>query len=156
MFLELQKLLYNLTEIQFFMVSFLFVIALLLLICVVFFVGRLFGKRKSKNLITEARKDAVKRSRAILNGQLNEQFAAYLPGFPGNAMDSHFLGKPIDFICFSGLNEKDEVDEIVFIEVKTGQSSLSAREKSVKKAIEEGRIRYEVYNVRELNTFCGE
>ncbi len=71
-------------------------------------------------------------------------------------MDSHFLGKPIDFICFSGLNEKDEVDEIVFIEVKTGQSSLSAREKSVKKAIEEGRIRYEVYNVRELNTFCGE
>ena len=111
-------------------------------------IGALVARIRSKDLISEARKDAVKRSRAVLNGQLNEQFAAYLPGFPANAMDSHFLGKPVDFICFSGLNEKDEVDEIILIEVKTGQSTLSAREKSVKNAIENGRVRYEVYNVR--------
>ncbi len=146
--LRVQELLFSLSEIQFFLFLFTFVMALLLLFFLVFFIGRFFGKRKANDRIAEARKDAVKRSRAVLNGQLNEQFAAYLPGFPGNAMDSHFLGKPIDFICFSGLNEKDEVDEIVFIEVKTGQSILSAREKSVRKAIEEGRVRYEVYNVR--------
>ena len=40
------------------------------------------------------------------------------------------------------------VDEILFIEVKSGTSALSAREKSVKEAIENHRVRYVEYRVQ--------
>jgi predicted Holliday junction resolvase-like endonuclease len=43
------------------------------------------------------------------------------------------------------LNASEEV-EIVFIEVKTGQSTLSAREKAVKRAVEAKRVSWRVIN----------
>ncbi len=75
-------------------------------------------------------------------GQLMEQFAPYFDSFPCNPEDAKFLGKPVDFVCFSGLSQKDEVDEILLVEVKTGDSKLSPREKSIKNAVKDGRVRY--------------
>ena len=83
------------------------------------------------------RKDAVKRSKAVINGQVAEQIAPFLPDFPANPSDARFIGKPVDFIVFSGLSENEKIDEILFVEVKTGKSLLSEREKEVKKAIDE-------------------
>ena len=91
------------------------------------------------------RSDAIKRSKAVIGGQVVEQLAPYLPAFPGNPADAKFLGKPVDFVSFSGLSENDTVDEILFIEVKTGKSELSKREKEIKKAVKEGRVRYVEY-----------
>ena len=56
----------------------------------------------------------------------------YLPGFDLDPKDIRFLGTPIDLIAFKGLNGSEEI-EIVFIEVKTGRSVLSARERAFKK-----------------------
>lgn len=127
--------------------------AILLFFALLFFLlGRLLGRfeaeRRVKKLLETERRDAVKRSRAVLGGQLNEQIAPCLPGFPANAADARFVGKPVDFICFCGLSDSDTVSEILFIEVKTGNSTLSKREKEVKKAVEEGRIRYVEYKIR--------
>ena len=80
------------------------------------------------------RKDAVKRSKAVINGQVAEQIAPFLPDFPANPSDARFIGKPVDFIVFSGLSENEKIDEILFVEVKTGKSLLSEREKEVKKS----------------------
>jgi len=102
--------------------------------------------RFSKRLKNE-RSDAIKRSRSVLNGQVTEQLAPYLPNFPALPSDAQFLGKPVDFVAFSGLSDSDTVDEILFIEVKTGSSALTAREKEVRKAIEEGRVRYVEYRI---------
>lgn len=93
------------------------------------------------------RKDAVKRSKAVINGQVAEQIAPFLPDFPANPSDARFLGKPVDFIVFSGLSENEKIDEILFVEVKTGKSLLSEREKEVKKAIEKGNVRYVEYRI---------
>lgn len=93
------------------------------------------------------RKDAVKRSRAVIGGQVVEQVAPFLPGFPCNPADARFIGKPVDFVAFPGLSERDTVDEILLIEVKTGQSALSSREKEIRKAVKEGRVRYVEYRV---------
>jgi len=95
----------------------------------------------------EAREDAAKRSRAVRGGQLAEQIAPFLPEFPCNPEDARFIGKPFDFIAFPGLEERDEVDEILLIEVKTGSSALSKREKEVRRAVKEGRVRYIEYRV---------
>jgi predicted Holliday junction resolvase-like endonuclease len=52
-------------------------------------------------------------------------------------------------MAFRGLSE-GRVDEIVFIEVKTGRSStLSDRERAVRRAVEERRVSFAVINVKE-------
>jgi predicted Holliday junction resolvase-like endonuclease len=46
-----------------------------------------------------------------------------------------FLGSPTDLIVFDGLTE-GQVRRVVFLEVKTGGSCLTARERSVRDAIQ--------------------
>jgi predicted Holliday junction resolvase-like endonuclease len=82
---------------------------------------------------------------AITKGKVTEHIVPYFPGFDLDPKDIRFLGTPIDLIAFNGLNTAEEV-EIVFIEVKTGRSVLSAREKAVKKAVEEKRVSWRVFN----------
>ncbi len=117
------------------------VLLLCLLVLTAFFAGRLslFGRMRT------ARKDAVKRSRAVLGGQAAEQVAPFLPGFPCNPADARFIGKPIDFIAFPGAADGSSIDEVLLIEVKTGGSQLSSREREIKRAVEAGRVRYVVY-----------
>ena len=96
------------------------------------------------------RADAIKRSRSVIGGQLAEQVAPFLPGFPCNPGDARFIGKPVDFIAFPGMTEDNEVHEVLLIEVKTGKSALSGREREVKKAVAEGRVRYIEYRADEV------
>lgn len=110
------------------------------------FLGRLIQKLKDLSLLKKQRKDAVKKSRAVIGGQVAEQLAPYLPEFPCNPGDVCFLGKPVDFIGFTGLTESDEIHEVMFIEVKTGQSKLNGHEKQLKDAIQKGLVRYVEYN----------
>lgn len=91
------------------------------------------------------RLDAVQRSVAVTKGKITEHILPYLPGFDLDPKDVRFLGTPIDLIAFDGLNASQEV-EIVFIEVKTGQSALTAREKAVRRAVEAKRVSWRVIN----------
>lgn len=118
------------------------------------FIGNLETKLRLQKTIRSEREDAVKRSRSVLGGQITEQLAPLLPDFPARYDEVKFLGKPVDFIAFRGLesgtgesgeNEKCHVDEVLFIEVKTGESKLSEREKAIKNAVENGRVRYVVW-----------
>ena len=118
----------------------LFVIFLLVLLII-------FQEIRIKIKIKNIRQDAVKRSNAVKGGQLAEQLAPFLPNFPCNPADAHFLGQPIDYIAFPGLCEKGTVDEILMIEVKTNTSQLSSREKEIREAVKSGRIRYVEYRI---------
>jgi predicted Holliday junction resolvase-like endonuclease len=77
---------------------------------------------------------------------VTEHILPYLPGFDLDPKDISFLGTPIDLIAFKGLNASVEEIEIVFIEVKTGGLVLSARERAVKKAVEQKRVSWRVFN----------
>ena len=117
-------------------------------LCILFFILFIVQTskiRKIRESNKKTRADAIKRSKSVINGQIVEQLAPYLPKFPCNPADAKFLGKPVDFVAFSGLAEKDKVDEILLIEVKTGKSDLSSREREIKKAVKEGRVRYVEY-----------
>lgn len=87
------------------------------------------------------REDAVQRSQAITAGKVHEQLVPYLPGFPYNPKDVRFLGSPIDLVIFDGLAE-GRVRQIVFVEVKTGGSSLTCRERSVRDVIQAGEVEW--------------
>jgi predicted Holliday junction resolvase-like endonuclease len=87
------------------------------------------------------REDAVQRSLAITAGKVHEQLLPYLPEFPFNPKDVRFLGSPIDLVVFDGLAE-GQVRRIVFVEVKTGAAELTARERDVRDAVEDGAVEW--------------
>ncbi len=111
-------------------------------------IGYLLGKALTRRVVAREeraiRDDAVKRSRAVLTGQISEQLAPFLPGFPWKPSEARFIGKPIDFLIFTGMDEK-EISEVVFVEVKSGNAKLSPVERSVKEAIDERRVRWAEY-----------
>ena len=81
------------------------------------------------------REDAVQRSQAVTIGKVHEQLIPYLPEFRYNPKDARFLGSPVDLVVFDGLAE-GQVRRVVFLEVKTGASALTARERQVREVIE--------------------
>jgi predicted Holliday junction resolvase-like endonuclease len=81
------------------------------------------------------RADAVQRSQAVTAGKVHEQLTPYLPYFPYNPKDVRFIGSPVDLVVFDGLSEGD-LRSIVFLEVKTGGSSLTGRERRVRDVIQ--------------------
>lgn len=110
-------------------------------------IGSVVQKLRDSAGIKKARNDAVKRSRAVLGGQFGEQLAPFLPEFPCNPGDARFIGKPVDYIAFPGTAEGRSVEEILLIEVKSGTSALSAREKEIREAVKKGRVRYVEYRI---------
>lgn len=88
------------------------------------------------------RADAVARSLAVTVGKVSEQLVPYLPGFGYNPKDARFLGSPVDFVVFDGL-DAGALRRVVFLEVKTGAAALSTRERQVRDAIESGRIAWD-------------
>ncbi len=88
------------------------------------------------------REDAIKKSRAVLGGQFSEQLAPYLPGFNYSPTEARFIGKPIDFVIFKGMDGK-EIEEIVFLEVKTGKAGLNHAERTLRDCIEKKKVRWE-------------
>ncbi len=97
-----------------------------------FFLLRRFNKKL---------KESLKLSRAVLKGSIYEQLSPFFKDFPFKPGELKFLGKPVDFIAFVGLDE-NKVREVVFIEVKTSSSKLNPNQSSLKQAIKNKKVRW--------------
>jgi predicted Holliday junction resolvase-like endonuclease len=98
------------------------------------------------------RRDAVQRSEAVTAGKVHEQLIPYLPAFPYNPKDVRFLGSPVDLIVFDGLAE-GRLERIVFLEVKTGGSGLTSRERWIRDVVQAGEVEWsELRITRPLRT----
>ena len=92
----------------------------------------------------EIRKDAISRSSSTILGRVGEQLAPLLifSNYGINPKDVRFIGTPIDFIAFKGL-EDGKPEEIIFIEVKSGKNkALTPREKRIKELVEGEKVRW--------------
>ena len=87
------------------------------------------------------RSEAIRQSRAVTTGKVAEQLVPHFPAFPLNPRETRFLGSPVDFVVFDGL-EEGLVRRVVFVEVKTGSATLSNREKLVREAVRAGRVEW--------------
>lgn len=99
------------------------------------------------------RKDAITRSVNTLLGRIGEEFAPLLLAdkYQVNPKDFRHLGSPVDYIAFKGLSDDNVDPEVIFIEVKSGKStSLTERERKVRGAIRNGKVRYEVVSLNDL------
>ncbi|MDN5294953.1 MAG: hypothetical protein PWP01_463 [Methanosarcinales archaeon] len=94
----------------------------------------------------EIRKDAIEKSKAVIAGKVTEHLIPYLPEFKYNPKDARFIGSPVDLIVFDGLDEGD-LRKIVFVEVKSGKSTLSKRERFIRDTIEKKRVEWVILRV---------
>ena len=102
--------------------------------------------QKLEGVIEKQRAEAIKQSRAVNRGLVAEQLAPHMAGFKYNPKDCSFLGRPCDYIVFDGL-DAGVLKSIVFLEVKTGESQMNARERQVRDAVQDARISYEIYRL---------
>lgn len=99
------------------------------------------GRKREEARLTAAR------SRTALVAKIGEHFAPLLSGFPYNFKDCRHVGELFDFLVFDGL-EEGKIKDIVFLEIKTKASGgrvTNRRERMLRKAIDEGRVRYDVF-----------
>ncbi|MEP7326440.1 MAG: Holliday junction resolvase-like protein [Gemmatimonadota bacterium] len=87
------------------------------------------------------RVESVQRSQAVIAGKVYEQMLPYFPGFPFNPKDARFLGSPVDLVVFDGL-DRGQLERVVFVEVKTGGSGLSNRERQLKAIVQARRVEW--------------
>jgi predicted Holliday junction resolvase-like endonuclease len=107
-------------------------------------------KEEYQQSINQVRNRSIDGSRAVIKGKIAEQLAPVLPNFKYLPSDARFIGDPIDYIVFNGYtNIKDNNGiesnlEIVILDVKTGNASLSSLQQAILKAVNAGRVRFEV------------
>ena len=92
----------------------------------------------TKRKFEEARGKAI--SERVRLGAVGETFAAFHAQFPYNRQTTKALFQPIDLICF-------EENEIIFIDVKTGGSQLSKKQRNIRDNIKKGNVRFEVHRL---------
>jgi len=133
------------------------VIILFAVFCLLFLLaGRKIGLEQGRsqerhewegNRIEEIVKKRLKQSRAVIGGQVSEQMAPLLPGFPFDPGDCRFVGKPVDFIVFKGMNEKN-ISEVVFLEIKSGTGrNLNDQEKKLRDVIQSRKVSWEEFDI---------
>jgi predicted Holliday junction resolvase-like endonuclease len=108
-----------------------------------------------------ARRQSVDQSRATLKGQIAEQLAPLLIGFPYAPADARFLGDPIDYVVFHNYTamrdgqatgapattDEQEI-EIVLIDIKRGRTAkLTPGQRAIAAAVRAGRVRFETIRI---------
>lgn len=87
-----------------------------------------------------------KKSSEVRVGKIVESIAPILDDFPvdiyATGSTTQFIGQPVDFVHFT------PDGEVVFIEVKSGNSQLSTTQKRIKSAIEQGQVTWVEYRVK--------
>ena len=128
------------------LIFFLVVPAVVACSIIFFLIGRRAGLKRGQKNIEKIVKLRLKQSRAVLGGLVSEQIAPLLPGFPFDPGDCRFMGKPVDFIIFKGMNGKN-ISEVIFLEVKSGTSrTLNDQEKKLRDAVIAGKVRWAEWN----------
>ncbi len=98
--------------------------------------------------INEARKDTGDRQRSIIKGQISEVLAPWSIESVNSVKELNFLGSPIDFVGFKGLDGEGEID-IKFIEVKSGKSRLNKNQRRIRDAVAAKRIEWVEVRVKD-------
>ncbi len=95
------------------------------------------------------RKSALRGNRNQILGELYEKVLPVLPDFPYAPKDMVFIGKGCDYIIFDGLTD-GHLREIIFLELKSGNATLSYNEKAIKGVLDRKKVRFSEYRIDSL------
>jgi len=95
-------------------------------------------REKNRSLLSQ------KKSSETRLGQISEHLVPFLENCHYDPKSMHFLGNPIDYIVFDF-----DGGAITFVEVKSGNSKPSKRQKVIRNIIKTGRIFYDEIRINE-------
>ena len=104
-------------------------------------------KERNKKLMENKKKKPEKitvSAQAINFGKIAAQILPAFLTFPYKQKDCRILFNPIDYIVFTHLSQNGRVEVIKFVDVKTGEGSLSKRQKQIRDRVIEGKVKHEV------------
>lgn len=90
----------------------------------------------------KVREDAILRSSRTLSGKTLERLIPFLENFEYDPHDIRWMGDPIDFVIFDGSSSEDGPKQIVFCEVKSGDSKLTKKQNRIKELIENKKVKW--------------
>ena len=99
--------------------------------------------------IKDARKDTANRQRSTIKGDISEIIAPWSMNTVDSVKELKFLGNPIDFVGFKGLDGDDQIS-IKFIEVKSGKSRLNKNQRRIRDAVIAKRIEWVEVRIKEI------
>ena len=88
------------------------------------------------------RQDAISKSKSVITGKVTEHLIPFFGEFPFNPKEARFIGSPIDLIIFEGIDDESEDIEIHFVEIKTGNSQLNKRQKLIRQAVWNQKVKW--------------
>ena len=97
--------------------------------------------------LKDERSKSVKKSKSVIMWELYEKILPFLPDFPFKPRDMVFVWKAVDYIIFDWLDEWN-LKQIIFLELKSGNSNLNKNEKMVRDTIKSWKINYIEYKVK--------
>lgn len=95
--------------------------------------------KRQENADTGAEKKAIE----VGIGKIIEKVLPTYKNFNMIATDCRFLGEPIDMVVFDGLSE-NKINNITFLDVKTGNAALNKHQRLVRDAIEDEQVEFKV------------
>lgn len=101
-----------------------------------------------KAAIKDARKDTAARQRSTIKGDISEIIAPWSIKAVNSVKELNFMGSPIDFVGFKGLDGEGDID-IKFIEVKSGKSRLNKNQRRIRDAVAANRIEWVEVRVKD-------
>lgn len=81
-----------------------------------------------------------KKSSEVRTGKIVEQVSPFLADYPLDPKTARFIGDPIDFVHF------DE-NMVTFIEVKSGKSQLSTKQRRIRDLINDKKVEFKIYRI---------
>jgi predicted Holliday junction resolvase-like endonuclease len=117
------------------------VVVILVIVASIYIIRSIY-ERRFNEAIDETRKSAISQSRAVLGGKFTEQMVPFFPDFKYDPTEARFIGSPIDMVVFPGLAQGDP-QEIVILEIKTGNSQLTSVQKKIRQLVEDGMVRWD-------------
>ncbi len=112
----------------------------LFLVFVIYLYKRVWDENKRLASIIE-NLNFDKKSLSVKYGKISEQFFPFMEAYPYNKENFRFIGSPIDGVQF-------EDDKVVFIEFKTSDSRLSAKQESIKALVKNKKVEFEEIRIK--------
>lgn len=95
--------------------------------------------RRRKHSATDG---AEKKAMEVGLGFVLEKIVTCWNGFPHEPHDCRSLYEPIDYVAFDGMTESAAVEQVAFLDVKSGEAKLNKHQRLVRDAINDGRVDY--------------
>ena len=104
-------------------------------------------EEKFEKIAEKLREDSVKRGRKEAEKRFNQVINPAFRSLKLDPFDIKPILNPVDFLVFKGMNQKDSINQIVFLSKVCDNPSLNALRAQVKNSVQEKRYDWQVARV---------